>query len=173
MNKKITALILSICMGIMPLYGCASAEKEADDKALSSSQVTTAESDEELLGDVINEIYADIDNVSLSDATDKALNDLFFINPDDVVSYAIRYTDFKYGVADVMIVKPKEDKKQAVLDSFDTRKRTRIAECENYDVHNAYQIAQHAEIYERGGYIIMLMLEDNDAAKKIIEKHIV
>lgn len=172
MSKKIIAAVLSVCMFILPLFGCSS--KNSDNVSDSNSQnVQTAESDEELLATVINEIYSEIDITSLSDATDDILKEQFYLNPDSVESYAIRYTDFKYGVADVMIVKPKEGKKQDILTSLETRKQSRISECENYDIHNSYQIAQRAEIYERGGYVIMLMLEDNEAAKKIIEQYIV
>lgn len=173
MSKKLMALLLSVCMFILPICGCSSDKNSDNNSGESSSSVQTAETDEELLATVINEIYSNIDITSLSDATDDVLKEQFFLDPENVESYAIRYTDFKYGVADVMIVKPKEGKKQDVLNSFETRKQSRISECENYDIHNSYQIAQHAEIYERGGYIIMLMLEDNDSAKKIIEENIV
>ncbi len=171
MNKKLLSLIISLCLITAPLYGCSS--KNENQQNEQQSTVQSANTDEELLANVINEIYSKIDNPSLSDATDDMLQELFFLNPDDVESYAVRYTDFKYGVSDVMIIKPKADKKQNVVSSLETRKKTRIAECENYDIHNSYEIAQKAEIYERGGYVIMLMLEDNASAKKIIERYIV
>ena len=36
----------------------------------------------------------------------------------------------------------------------------------------AYEISKDAEIYTRGDYVIMVMHQDNDAAKKIIEEYI-
>ena len=174
MNKKLTSIFLCICICISMFVGCS--QNNGSDKQTKESgdtAIQTAETDEELLATVINEIYRNIDITSLSDATDTALKELFFINPEYVESYAIRYTDFKYGVADVVIVKPNPSYKQDILDAFESRKQSRISECKNYDIHNSYQIAQKAEIYERGGYLIMLMLEDNESAKKVIEKYIV
>ena len=43
---------------------------------------------------------------------------------------------------------------------------------DRYDVYNSASIAENALIFERGGYVVMLMLEDNDSARSIIEKYI-
>ena len=52
------------------------------------------------------------------------------------------------------------------------RKDDRIREFVNYDVYNSSAIAENAVIFERGGYVVMLMLEDNDSARRIIERYI-
>ena len=51
-------------------------------------------------------------------------------------------------------------------------KLNRAKEFENYDVYDAHQIAQDAVIYEQGGYLIMLMLADTDAARDVIDQYI-
>ena len=51
-------------------------------------------------------------------------------------------------------------------------KNSRIEEFEKYDILGAYEISKNAEIYIRGDYVIMVMHQDNDAAKKIIEEYI-
>ena len=59
-----------------------------------------------------------------------------------------------------------------MLSALRERRDDRIREFENYDVYNSSAIAQGALIFERGGYVVMLMLEDNNSARAIIEKYI-
>lgn len=47
-------------------------------------------------------------------------------------------------------------------------KNARIEEFEKYDILGAYEISKDAEIYTRGDYVIMVMHQDNDAAKKLL-----
>lgn len=51
-------------------------------------------------------------------------------------------------------------------------KTTGFWEFVNYDVYNSSAIAENAVIFERGGYVVMLMLEDNDSARRIVERYI-
>lgn len=59
-----------------------------------------------------------------------------------------------------------------VRDALEQVKLNRAKEFENYDVYDAHQIAQDAVIYEQGGYLIMLMLADTDAARDVIDQYI-
>lgn len=169
MIKRVFCLFFALVVMAVPLAGCSSSSEKDSSALEESSQQTT----QEKLSEVINAVYANVENSTLADATDQILEEEFFLDPEDVEEYAIRYTDFRYGVSDVCIVKPAEGKKQDILDAFTSRQQARMAECENYDIHNSYAISKGAEIYERGGYVIMLMLPDNESAKKIIEQYLV
>lgn len=90
----------------------------------------------------------------------------------------IRYVETDFGADDVYIVLPKEGKdeegvshRENILSQLRERKDFRTREFANYDVYNSASIAENALIFERGGYVVMLMLEDNDSARSIIEKH--
>ena len=52
------------------------------------------------------------------------------------------------------------------------RQEERIREFTDYDIYNSTEISENALIFNQGGYIIMLMLEDNQAARTIIEEYI-
>ena len=91
----------------------------------------------------------------------------------------IRYVETDFGADDVYIVLPKEGKdeegvshRENILSQLRERKDFRTREFANYDVYNSASIAENALIFERGGYVVMLMLEDNDSARSIIEKYI-
>ena len=43
---------------------------------------------------------------------------------------------------------------------------------EEYDVLGSHRIAEEAQIYQYGSYLIMLMLEDNSAAAEIVQRYI-
>ena len=86
------------------------------------------------------------------------------------------YTSGLYGIADVFILQPPSDSDAqdlAILREQLEQVRLNISrEVENYDIYNAYQIVQEAPVFEQGGYLIMLMVEDTDAARQIIDQYI-
>lgn len=76
-------------------------------------------------------------------------------------------------MADVFILKPSSpDDAPKVREMLESVKLSRIKEFENYDVYDSYQIAQDAQIFEQGGYIIMLTLADTEGARSIIDQYI-
>lgn len=120
----------------------------------------------------IEEIYLNIDMMGLVDAQDEDVTDRFLIPMDIVDEYSIKYSLGRFGVADTYIVKPADGQMEEVERKLADIKDTRIREFEKYDVMNSYSISQNAEIYIRGEYVIMVMLEDNEGAKNIIKKYI-
>ena len=91
-------------------------------------------------------------------------------------SYTVWYTSGLYGIADVFILKPLPgagEQELAILrEQLEQVKLNLSREVENYDIYNAYQIVQEAPIFEQGGYLIMLMVEDTDAARRAIDQYI-
>ena len=97
----------------------------------------------------------------------------------DVAESYVRYVEGDFGADDVYIILPKEgtdengsSHRDNVITALKKRKEDRIKEFSNFDVYDSFRIAQDAVIFERGSYVVMLMLEDNDTARQIVEKYI-
>ena len=76
------------------------------------------------------------------------------------------------GLADVIIAKPHEGDEENMVSWLYRYQERRISEFENYDILDAHTIAKNALVYEQGGYVILLMLSDNESAQDIIDQHI-
>ena len=120
----------------------------------------------------IEEIYSEITINGIEDIDEEILTDKFEINMDDVDQYWAKYSAKNYGVSDMFIIKPIEGSEENIEEAFESIKKIRIEEFTNYDVYNSLEITKKSVIYTQGDYIIMLMLEDNNRAKEIINKYI-
>lgn len=120
----------------------------------------------------LEEIYTAIDIRDVSKGTKEILNDKFFIAPDLVEEAHFNYTSGRFGVSDVFILKPAKDQMSQVKELLQQVKAIRVKEFSNYDIYNSKTIAEEALVYEQGEYVILLMLEDTDTAKEIINKYI-
>lgn len=163
--------LLAFCCALLlaaGLPGCGKPDPEqASVSAVSVSVVEVADPEQAL-----TEIYAEIDPLGLSEATDEILSDKFLIEPDMLTDYWVRYSNGRFGVSDVFLLQPREDDVLTVREALEKVKLSRAKEFENYDIYNAHQIALDAQIFEQGDFVVMLMLEDNDAARTIIDKYI-
>lgn len=128
----------------------------------------------------IEKIYRKKDKrAGLTEPTADTLEADLGLNPEDIAEFYIRYVDPDFGVGDVYIILPKEGEDAAgvshasnVNSALENIKDDRIRCFDNYDIYNSEQIAENAVIFERGGYVVMLMLEDNDTARQIVERYI-
>ncbi len=129
---------------------------------------------------VVDGIYANLDiskltSSSVSKITDETiLEEQYYLDLDNVVTYDIRSAEGKYGVADVAIIRVEDGTANDVMDSLEMRKDDRINEFLNYDVYDSYEIAMEAEIYQAGELVIMLMLSEDDkiTAKELIDYYL-
>lgn len=144
--------------------GCSSTQKEP------SSDVSSVPAADPKAA--LETIYETVTVKGLNDADDKTASEIIGLDLSQVEDYTIRYASGNFGVADVYIVKPKEGCMDDVVRKLNIRKESRIREFENYDVLNSHAISQKAVVFEQGGYAVLLMLEDNDAARKIIDQYI-
>ena len=158
-------------MLLLGLGGCGKKENRAEPDVpadlLSRSVVEVADPERAL-----EEIYQDVTVEDLYDADDETLMEKFFIDPAMLESYQVRYASGRYGVADVFILQPFEEDLPQVREQLEQVKLNRAREFENYDIYNAHQIAQEAPIFEQGGYLVILMLEDAEAARRVIDQYI-
>ncbi len=129
---------------------------------------------------VVDGIYPNLDISrltanSVSKITDKTvLTEQFYLDLDDIITYDVRSTDGKYGVADVAIIRVREGCADSVMESLEMRKDDRINEFLKYDVYDSYNIALEGEIYQAGELVIMLLLseEDKATAKELIDHYL-
>ena len=137
--------IVAMVFAVLVIGGCGAS---SGDPATTQSQPAQ----EANPAGAIEKIYETIEMRGLVDAQDEDVTDRFQMNLENIESYNIRYSLGRFGVADA--------------------KPARIEEFAQDHILGAYEISQYAEIYTRGDYVIMVMHQDNDAAKKIIEEYI-
>jgi len=82
------------------------------------------------------------------------------------------YKDKDFGVGDVFILKPAEDEKETVRQALKDWQEARVRTFSSYDIYNSSAISQNALLFERGAYLVLLMVEDNDAARAVVETYL-
>lgn len=163
----IAMLVLSVA-----LSGCASQpEEEAAAAATypvsSESKLTAADP-----SGAVKAVYATLKEHKEEKLNAETAEEIVGISSSEVVELHAYVSDVKYGLCDIIIAKPLTSNRDDVREYLYKYKEQRIREFENYDILNAYSIAQNAVVYDQGDYVILLMLEDNEAAKVIIDEYI-
>lgn len=176
--KKALCLLLAavMCTGIFS--GC-----EALDTTLPNEETKQIDENRKAQANpkkALEQIYVQVGKrVGLVEPTQEQLESVVGLNMEDVERAYVRYVETDFGADDVYIILPKEGTdedgnthRENVLAAIRERKDDRIKEFVNYDVYNSSAIAEDAVIFERGGYVVMLMLEDNNSARRIVERYI-
>lgn len=176
LSRKAAALILSLTI---LLSGCSKETAEAAPQQAAASALTTSDLNSQLPPleeadpeTAIQKIYDHIDIKGVEFADDTVMEDKFFFSLEDIDEYYVIFSSGRYGVADVFIIKPAEDKMPSVRETLEQVKINRVHEFENYDVYDSLRIADDAEIFERQDYLIMLMVRDEEFARKTINHYI-
>ena len=120
----------------------------------------------------VDDIYKSIGDYDAAALSSWRLSDNLNADKDKILEYYGKISNINSGLADVVMLLPKENEVESTRLVLGKYKELRIAEFENYDILDAYSIAQNAVIYEQGGYVILLMLKDNDSARAIVDKYI-
>lgn len=167
--SKNKAFILSLALILMIFPGCAKREAVvavALDEASIKEAVVVAQPQK-----AVDKIYESL-TAKAESIVAARIKDRLGIERAHVVECYGKISDPNEGLADVAIILPEELKREDVRLALSKYKESRMAEFENYDILDAYSIAQNAVIYDQGEYVIMLMLADNDSARKIIDENI-
>lgn len=169
--KKICALLLAA----MLLSACGKPPEQVEVTTITTASAVildplVTEADPKT---AMEKIYESVHVEDIAEADARELSRRFSIDTSLIDDFAVRYASGKYGIANVFILKPKADEDMSKLrDQLEQIKLSIVRECEHYDIYNSHQIAQDAPIFEQGGYLIMLMLADNDAARNVIDLYI-
>lgn len=167
--KKIPILLLCVVLA-GSLAACSKAEEAASEAVGPTIEYATQAP--ESLEDVLDLLYQGVTTKGLQDAGEQTMLDLFHMESEWMMDFAVRFTDGRYGVCDAAIVHPAEGYTEEVAEALRMRRDDRIAEFENYDVHDSLNIAKNAEVITRGDYVILLMLTDVEAAERVILEQI-
>lgn len=164
---KAIAAILSALIMCISFTACQNAP-EPTDKTQSIETETKSKNID--FSETLDEIYKDCNIFGLTLATDEDMEELFEFDLSQIEDYTVKFSSKNYGVADIFIIKPKEEFEQDIFENLRKIKDRRVDEFENYIIYDSLSIAKNAEIYSRGDYIIMLMIQNQDQAKELINK---
>ena len=175
MKKVVMFLLASVmifsataCSLVKTENSAANSSEKADVKIENSSYNKKAEPKKAL-----KEIYKNVEReYGLVDADDDVMSDVMGFDMENVEEYYVRYMETDFGASDVFIIKAVEGMENEVRSDLKNWQESRVRAFLNYDIYNSTEISQNALIFQRGEYIIMLALEDNESAREIIEKYI-
>ncbi|MPN32436.1 hypothetical protein SDC9_179914 [bioreactor metagenome] len=118
------------------------------------------------------DIYFNVDMLGLKDVTPEDL-ELDFDVPRSIYSGAYgKYTDGRFGIADVIILQPRPGREDECREALQNVKLLRMDFFKKFDVYGAYDLAESGQVFYRGGYYILLMIEDSDQVRSILEQYI-
>ncbi len=83
-----------------------------------------------------------------------------------------RYTDGRFGIADVIIVVPKPGEDGAARDLLVTVRTSRAAHFANYDIYGAGELAENGVIYTLDDYTVLLMINNTEHVRELLEQYI-
>lgn len=168
--KYLIPLLLALLL-MFTVTACSSAEAaESSSEELSAEENVITEADPQA---AIDEIYANFERTNgLLNATYQELEDVMGFDLDTIEEFYIRYMETDYGASDVYIIKPKSGQEETVRQAMKDWQEARVRTFIGYDIYNSTSISENALIFQRGDYLVMLMLEDNESARAIVEKYI-
>lgn len=179
-KRRILALLLAAMLCVGMLTGCSALDTSLPSTEEQQTTKTRKKTRTASPQKAIEQIYQELGKrIGLVEPTAEQLETVVGLDPEDVKEAYVRYVEEDFGADDVYIILPKEGKnedgesyREHVLAQLKERKDSRTREFANYDVYNSTEIAENAVIFERGGYVVMLMLEDNESARRIVERYI-
>ena len=159
----IILVILFALQGFQPQY-----QLPTSDELVEDTQYAESDGPEKALAD----IYFNVDILGVQEATSEKLVSEFGLDSSDWLSVHGRYTDGRFGIADVFIIRPRTGHEDNVREALETIKLSRMNLFKNFDVYDSYSLAENGSIYQRGDYYILLMIENEEDVRQIIRTYI-
>ena len=167
--KRIISILAALCVG-MSATGCQQSSQPVAGPVEQLPDAPVVEVTDP--GSALAAVYETVDIMGIEPVDERVLEEKFFLEVDRLEEYYVRCSSGRFGLADVFILMPDADYLAKAREQLEQIKLMRAREFADYDIYDAHQIALDAVIYEQGGYLIMLMLPDNDAARKVIDQYI-
>lgn len=156
---------------LFALAGCG--DEPVSKEALLNQEVSIQEVVDKADPDkAVEEIYKSVDVGGITTGNLQFVSDTLGIDPGIITGFSLRYSSGDYGLADVIIIRPDTGKKEDVRTALLKYQENRTAQFKNYDILDAYSIAQNGLLYTQGDYIVLLMLADTASAQEIIDLYI-
>ena len=131
-----------------------------------------SESSRQSITDALDDIYYNVDVMGVQEATAAGLAKEFSLDPKIFSEIYGRYTDGRFGIADVFVARPAPGKGAAVREALITIRTARTSLFKNFDIFGSSSIAENGVIYNRGDYMILLMIKDTEGARAILDEYI-
>lgn len=176
MKRKLFSFLTVLLLIVLSACGNEPADVSEEEKDASgetnSFSYLNPQLSPEMLQKTIDTIYEDceVEMIAEPDETERA--ERFYLADELFEECYIRYCSNRYGLADLTVVKPAEEKKEDVWSSLEKRLEDRKKEFEKYDIYNSFAIAKAGEVVEIGDYLVMVIFEDNAPVKEALEKAI-
>ena len=158
----IIVTIIFALQGFAPQYSMPTADE------LKSGEVRTGGEPEKAL----SEIYFDVSIMGVEEVTPQKLESEFGIDPFIYTYCGGRYTNGRFGIADVIILYPRSGYEDEAREALQTIKLSRINLFKNYDIYNSHELAENGTISQRGGYYILTMIDNEEEVWNILEEYI-
>ena len=159
----IILVILFALQGFQPQYQIPTIDQLEEDV-----QYTEGSGPEEAL----TEIYFDVDILGVEEVTSQVLVDRFGLDDSHWSSVYGRYTNGRFGIADVFLIRPRPGHEDEVRECLETIKLARMNLFRNFDVFGAYSLAENGSIYQRGDYYILLMIDNEDRVRELLRNYL-
>lgn len=159
----IIVLVMFALQGFQPRYTFPSAvvgTQETEENSAATPQ------------QAIDDIYINVSVMGVEDATPERLESEFGIDPLIYTGLWGKYSDGRFGAADVIVIQPRNGMEKEVREALQNIKLSRMNLFKNYDIYNSYSLAEEGSIIERGDYIMLLMIENKEAVIDILYSNI-
>lgn len=124
------------------------------------------------INDALDSVYYNVTVMGIKEATAEDLQKDFGVDPAIFSEVYGRYSDGRFGVADVIIVRPASGRQAEARDALSAIRASRANLFQNYNIYNSTNIAAKAVIYSRGDYMILLMIGDTENVREQLNRSI-
>lgn len=124
------------------------------------------------INDALDSIYYNVTIMGLKEATAESLSKDFAVDESTFSEVYGRYSDGRFGVADVIIVRPASGKQAEAREVLTAIRTSRTNLFQNYNIYGASNIAANAVIYARGDYLVLLMIDNVEAVHSQLNESI-
>lgn len=124
------------------------------------------------INDALNDIYYDVSIMGIQEATEESLAKDFGLDSSLFSEVYGRYTDGRFGIADVYIVRAAAGQEAAAREALITIRTARTSLFKNYNIYDASSLAEGGTIYSRGEYLILLMIDQSENVRATLNDYI-
>ena len=174
MNRRIVRRCAGMMALIVLLCSCGSSggADQPETQEISSPAEETAEETETVsaadLEDIYSQIEQQVDLNSPMTVPEEFIANYFGIDVSEAEDYLFVMSEMATSAETIVIVKAGAADKQALIDSLQAVIDQKAAEMENY-LPDQYDIVSRSAVQQTGDYVWLVISENDEAIKEIIE----
>lgn len=147
--KKIVVALLSLLLGCTLAVGCSSSKDQ-----------TTLKQGETLSG-IVSKIETQVGGITMGKEVEESdLSNMFGISPEDVEEYAGKFSIVMNSSDNLLAVRAKEGRADAVEEALEARRQAVI---QNFETYLPEQLAkaQAGQVIRKGDYVFLVIVGQN------------